>query len=293
MRPVLLAFPLLLVVPSAAAQDLPVDLVTVEIAPFEEPARPLQGAIATEATVRVSCAHANPPGIVHVTHMIAETPTWASTLVSPATDTAGPERCESGYVTFIATLTTNVSDQAPAHAPAPIVMASQVGGASPDEGRASVDVSAAWFSIVDVQLAEAIAVVAPGASHTFAVKLTNLGNGETEVTLTPGDVGEGISVRVSEPFRLGSTQAGSNDISREATIEVTADDASGFVNRVAVANVHITSAYAADATQSGDDASVSVLVTVRGGTAETLDRIPAPSLLLALLGGALVARARR
>lgn len=281
------------VLPFAAAQA-PVELVTVEVAPFDEPVKPLQGTQTTEATVRVSCALAEPPASIVVTYNVPEAPAWATVLVSPSSDTAGPERCQTGYVTFIATLTVQANDQAPADVPAPIVLEARAGsGGAEHVERGEVNLTATWFSILDVQVVEAVAVVAPGATHAFPLKIANFGNGDTDVTITETERGEGITVRVPDTFRLGSKQQGSNDVSREVSIEVAADDARGFVNRVAVASLLVTSAYAADASQVGDDATVSLLVTVRSGAFETAANIPAPGPLLALLSAAALLRAFR
>lgn len=279
--------------PVALAQA-PLALVTVDLAPFDAPVRPLQGAQTTEATVRVSCALAEAPGNLRVRHAIVDAPPWATVVVSPSEDVAGPERCQMGYATFVAVVAVNVSDQAPADVPRTLTLESRAGsGEGGGIARDSVDVTASWFSILDVQLPEAIAVVPPGGSHAFPVKLTNFGNGATDVTIRVGDVSEGISVRVPDPVRLGSKQQGVNDISQDVDLVVVADEASGFVNRVAVANLALTSTYASDGTQVGDESTVSLLVTVRTGAAERAAAIPAAPPLLALLFAAALPRAFR
>lgn len=289
----LLLLTLVALLPVATAQA-PVDLVTVEVAPFDAAVKPLQGSQTTEATVRVSCALAEAPGGIPVTHAIVEAPTWATVVVSPKEAVARPESCEMGWVSFIATITVTVDQLAPADAPTPIILESTAGsGSAQHAGRGEVNVTAAWFSILDVQIVEAMAVVAPGGTHTFPLKLENFGNGDTEITITETTTGAGISVRLPDAFRLGSKQQGSSDVSREVGIEVTADEERGFVNRVATTTLAITSAYAGDPTQQGDDATVSLLVTVRSGALETAANIPAPPVLLALLSAAVLLRARR
>lgn len=286
---------LLPVVSGAAAQApaTPVPLVTVEAEPFAEPAHPLQGAISTNVTTRVSCALVEGIPGVPVTYSVLGAPPWANPTLSPATEVLPPALCEEGWLVGHSTLTVTVDDTAPARAPSDIVVEAAAGASGRQErANATVPIEAHFFSILEVQLDEAIQDVAVGSSVRFAVELRNLGNGPAELTFTLTQAPETVQAAVPEPFVLASRHEGAEEMTRVVEIELTAPAGSSFTNRVEVANYDISSAYADDPTKLGDAVSVSLLVTVKGEAAEKLAATPAP-VVLALLALALAARAFR
>jgi hypothetical protein len=263
---------LALLAPSAFGQTPDVDLVTASIDPFERLVEPLQGPLSTTMHTHASCLLAEPATGVIFTYAVAEQPTWSTVLVSPATDSRGPEACEAGWYDVEASVTVTVSDQAPAFTPGPIVIDVTAGsGQRQQNARADVNVSAAYFSLLDVQVTEPQVVLAPGASHSFVARATNFGNAATLVESVIEPPPDGLVVDAPAPLTLESKQAGGSRIADDLVFRVTAPEADGFVNRVSLINVRLTSAYAMDDSFPGDESSVSFLVTVRtGGEAQSL-----------------------
>lgn len=270
-----------LAVPGASAQPPVSEWVTLEIEPFADLVEPLKGPIQTPVTVRASCLLVDQNRNVPIAYRVASAPPWANALVSPSVDAADVGACEGGYVTRAATLTVTASDQAPAFTPSPIVVEATAGPADRAEtAAASAALSAKYFPVIDVQLAESIATVAPGESHTFVVKVSNFGNANTRVVTTILDVTPGLTVTPPEAVVLQSKQAGGNEISADIAFVVRTDPEGGFVNRVGLINARIVAAYATDDTQGSDESSVSFLVTTRTGGEKTRDLPLSPLLPL-------------
>ncbi|HUR69783.1 MAG TPA: hypothetical protein VM370_11115 [Candidatus Thermoplasmatota archaeon] len=288
---------LVLLLPLAAAQEAPVPLVTVVIDAFEAPVAPLQASASTTVHARASCALTDTVRGVPFRFTVAQSPSWATTLVSPIEDSQPIQTCDQGWVESEATLVVTASDQAPAFMPAPIVVEVVAGsGSSTASGRGATNVSASYFSILDVQLPESIAVVAPGESHAFPVKLTNFGNGATRVQMRVADATAAwMTVKLPLAVTLDSKQAGGNAISTDAPIVIETQPSDRFVNEVGVVNVQIDAAYAADIAFAGDGSSISLLVTRRTCCADGPQHVlPAGAIpaLAALAIGATLARRR-
>ncbi|HVM44503.1 MAG TPA: hypothetical protein VM582_01105 [Candidatus Thermoplasmatota archaeon] len=277
-----------LLAPLALGQPEVVDWLSVTIAPFEAPVRPLQQPVTAQVTTRASCllADQGAGGQVQVQHAVKEKPAWATVLVSPATDVASVQGCSEGYLTFQATLTVTATDQAPAFAAAPIVVEATAGPADRQQVEtAQVNLSAAYFAILDVQVSDPQIVMRPGSTHDAVVKVSNFGNGDTRVETLLVDAGEGLSVQLPPPVTLGSRQRGSADTSADLVVRILAADAAGVVNRVGVVNLRLTGSYATDPSEGVDDSAVSLLVSVRSLGGEGAQKLPGAPL------GALVALA--
>lgn len=288
-----LAFAWVLAVPGAFAQPPVSEWVMLEIEPFADLVEPLKGPIQTHVTARASCLLVDQTRNVPIAYRVASAPSWATALVSPSTDAADVGACEGGYVTRTATLTVTASDQAPAFTPSAIVVEATAGPADRAEtATASVDLSAKYFPVIDVQLAESIATVAPGESHTFVVKVSNFGNADTRVEATIVDASPGLTVTPPGAVVLQSKQAGGNQISADLAFVVRTDPEGGFVNRVGLINARIVGAYATDDAQGSEESTVSFLVTTRTGGEKARDLPLSPLLPLVALVAALAFRRR-
>lgn len=262
------------------AQPEVVDWASIEVAPFEELVRPLQGPTTTAFTARASCLLAEESQTVRVSFALVSAPDWASVVAAPSTDERNVATCEQGYAEFEGTLTVTASDQAPGFTPMPIEIEMAAG---PDDrrqtARAVVNVSASYFAILDLQLPESQAVIAPGGSHEFTMKLTNFGNAITRVETTLAELPDRLTVTLPPPTTLESKQQGGAQISADVPVRVDAPEEDGFVNRVVSFSVRLTSAYATDDSFHGDDSTASFLVTVRSGSLERAKELPMPAAL--------------
>lgn len=294
-RTLAFAFVLALAPGPALAQPPASDWVTLEIEPFADPVDPLKGPTDTTMTVRASCLLVDQTRTILIAYRVTKQPTWAAVLVSPAIDGAPVESCEAGYVTRTGTLTVTASDQAPAFLPTQIEIEAVAG--PPDRAQRAVEsvgLSAKYFPVMDVQLAESIATVAPGKSHTFVVKVSNFGNAATRIESTILSADEGLTVQPPAPIILESKQAGGSRVSEDIHFVVSTREESGLVNRVGAITARIVGSYATDDSQGSDESSVSFLVTSRTGG----EKSPDPSLLpfptaLVLVAVAIALFARR
>lgn len=290
MRAVLVA---MLLLPAAAAQaDLPPFL---ELQLEEPPvARPLQGPVSANVTLRVSCALVDETGRVPIAYALEQVPTWAQGVISPGSDVVDPQACEAGYATKTATVTLAVTDQAPARTPTPFVVTATAGSAARDErATATANVTAAAFAFLDVQLQETVRTAPPGVIVVFLLPLTNLGNAEVNVTAEPVDAAEGLELLPTGNVTLGSKQQG--DVSNSGTLQLRVRTAqrSGLVNEVGVVTVQLVSRDAADAQAVPEVHLVSLVITTKS---ELFDRTPAPGAALVALAVLLavgLARRRR
>lgn len=289
-----LLVPLLLLAPLALAQAPEVELLSVEMEPFAEPAKPLQSPVSTTLRLRVSCTLAEPTGII-VTYTVTAHPEWASVVISPAADNVPIESCSDGYASREATLTAMVSDQAPAYAPARLEVEARAGtGSRQNTARAEAALEASYFSILDVQMPEASIVLSPGTSRDATLKVTNFGNGNTRVDVVLEPKPASLLVQVPPSFTLESKQAGGNRISEEVVVRIAAPPERGYVNRVEAFSVKLTSSWTGAGSDKGDSSTHSWVVTVRTAAeaAEKVAAIPAPA-FAALVALALAARLSR
>ncbi|HET6403173.1 MAG TPA: hypothetical protein VFH78_00885 [Candidatus Thermoplasmatota archaeon] len=295
MRALLLA---LLLAPAALGQPEVVDWVTLEIEPFPEHVEPLREPVVTRFVARASCllSDASSGGQVTIMYLVAEAPAWSAVTVSPATDVKSVQACENGYVRFEGVVQAIATDQAPGFVAAPIVLEAVVGAPGRQETeRASVDLTASYFGVLDVQLDHALASVPAGRTHEFPVTLVNFGNAPTRVDARLTHVDDGLRVEPPERVALASRQHGSQQTSAVVAFRVTPVEGSAFTNRALTFSAAIESYYALDDSFRGTSSTLSFLVTVLGGAASAAQKLPIPGApALALVGAlAFVAAAAR
>lgn len=289
-RDVRILLALVLLAPLALAQA-PIPLVELSIDPFADLAKPLQAPVSTAIHARVSCALVRGPNGIPISYSVVSAPAWATVTIDPPTDVIEPlvscDTTSGGWVTREAVLSLQANDRAPAEAPAPIEVEVRADGTE-EAALASVDVAASFFSILDVELIEAIHTMSPGATKEIVITVTNHGNGATRVTFETAEIGEGLTVALPDPFVLESAQSGGTRLSEDAIVRVTTADRSGFVNEVGIINLRILSAFEGDPSQEGDESQASLLVTTRTGIPASRD-VPGPE--IAAIGAALLAGA--
>ena len=262
---------LLSLVPTAAAQQQA--QISVVLNPPSEPVKPLQAPISFTGTVTLIADSSAYSGIigVPVAYTVTKQPAWANVLVSPSTDifpvgTSTPS--QNFQSSRPITVTVTASDAAPAFQADQIEITAtttSTPGGKAVSGKGNVPITADYFSIIDVQLAEAIKVERPQSVVSFPVKISNYGNANTKVTFTIGDgTSQNLQVPVPNPVTLQSKQAGGNQISADIPLNIQTPYKNGYMNEVGIVNYKITSAYALDPKIKGDESSVSVLVTTRG-----------------------------
>lgn len=282
---------LALVAPLALAQPDVVDWIDAEIAPFAEPVAPLQAPKITTLATRVSCLLGDPAiAGVPITYTVVEPPAWLSATISPASDVAPLGQCTEGYTDVrSATITVTANERAPGFTPTPLVVEIAAGTAERERRESvSVEVSASFFSILDVQAVETQATIAPGGSHDFNVVVTNFGNARTRVEPVLTEKGDAIAVTLPSPLVLGSRASGDSDILGTLAIRVMGSDQGAFGGEAAVLSVRFNSYYADDGSIRGDTADVAFAVTLRSGAAAAAEKSSIASPALPLILAALV-----
>lgn len=282
-----------LAVPGALAQTGPVETATLVVEPFVGPIAPLQENAATPFTARISCLLLEPTTGTPVTYSVVAKPEWTNVTLSPSADVVRPAACQAstdGWATLSGSLSATVDAAAPAFEPADVTIEVLAGVGGPRQARAeaTVPVEAGYFSILSVDLEEAIKVAPPDSTTRFPLVLSNLGNGASEVQFLVESATGPITVEVPPTFLLESPVTGNRSNRAQLDVLVHAEPASGFINKVTQVNLKVLSRYAQDPTLTGDETSVSLLLTVRSESLTKLET-PAPALALALLALGLAA----
>jgi hypothetical protein len=277
---------LLAFVPTASAQS---GSIVVSMNSPTEQVKPLQGALTFSGTVTLTADYsgvANPIGIP-VTYTVSNKPAWAQVLVSPASDVF-PAPGAPGGVSYsqarTISVTVTASGDAPAFQAETIEITATPSPSNPQAtitpGKGQVGIQAGYYSIIDVQLAEAIKVERPQSAVAFPLKITNFGNANTKVNFELISAAEGFQTVIPNPVTLQSKQAGGNQISADIPLTIQTPYKNGYMNEVGVINYKLTSSYALDPKLKGDESPVSVLITTRGFYVPG----PSPILFLGMIG---------
>ena len=294
---------LLALAPTAEAQQsgsITITLTKPEIV------QPLQGSVEATATVVLRADYGGATGLVGIPVQYTITcPAWATCTPTPASDVFDPPNANAagagagGSYTSTKTvkITISASDQAPAFTPQPMTITATTSGATggnPITGLGSSVVEAGFFSILDVQVQNAIVVERPQTIINIPVSVNNLGNAQTKVTFsiaegsTVGEVANALQPQLPPPTTLGSKQAGATVTKADIVLTVQTPYKNGYMNDGGTLNYKITSAYAINPALRGDESQLSVLVTTRGFYVPGMS----PILLLGLVGGLALAMRR-
>lgn len=261
---------LLTLVPTAAAQGSA--SITVTLDPASEKLKPLQGQISIRGKVIYTADQTAQSGIIGVPVQLSvkNAPPWASVTISPQSlilQFTGTPGGPSTTATADFNVFVSATEQAPAYQAAPIEItasASKTPAGSAATSSGSIPVQAEFFSIVDVQLAEAVKIDRPQQPVVFPLTITNFGNANTKVSFEVLSQTESLEVPVPNPITLQSKQAGGNQITSTVPLTVQTPYKNGYMNEVGVVTYKISSAYALDPKLKGDESTVSVLVTTKG-----------------------------
>lgn len=277
-------------VPVAEAQASgPQYNIVISLTPPTEKVKPLQGQINFQGKVDYTGDPSSSGNIVGVpvSYKVTKAPAWAAVTVSPGSDVitmpATPGAQATGSRTF--TVSVTASDQAPAFQSDTIEITATVTPTTPStppkSAAQTVPIQADYFSILDVQLAQAIQQDRPQSTVTFPVKITNLGNGATKINFAIAEGGnpQNLNALVPGPVTLQSKQAGGNQISTEIPLQIQLPHQNGYMNEAGTVVYKITSNYALDSKLKGDETTLSVLVTTKGFYVPG----PGPILLVGLL----------
>jgi hypothetical protein len=285
-------------VPTASAQQQ--GSMTVTVTATSDPIKPLRPPVSMPGQVSLTVDNTAYSGVigVPVKYTVSKQPAWATVIVSPATDIIPPPSSPSPGTAYTATRSFTVfittTDQAPAFTPDTVeitVDTTSSPGGKALQGKTSFPIAADYFSVIDASLQEAVKVDRPQTPVVFPLKITNFGNAQTKVTITPADHDPALQVAIPQPVILQSKQAGGSVISADVPLTIQTPYHNGYLNVVGQANYKITSAYALDSKIVGDSSAVSVVLTTRGFYVPGFE----PALLFAALGGvaAIVAFRRR
>ncbi|MEA3199935.1 MAG: hypothetical protein QOE90_1363 [Thermoplasmata archaeon] len=273
---------MLLLAPLAAAQVPDPIVVHADALPTSAP---LREPVRAPFTLDVSCVAVGPDGKPPTLHVGVEGPAWAILAATPSSFTPDPASCDAGRATFTGAVVVATTADAPAWTPAPITLSAWMIGAQGNvSGRATTNVTASFFSVLDVNVQEAVATTRPGQAHEFHVRVTNHGNDATRVRFAKKDAGSGVAVTLPEPFVLARAGA---DASRDVVVLVTPIGGGALTNRVDSVDVAIASEDDHAPAAPGDGSNVSFVLTTRGAVT------PAPSPLAAIAALAMVGALRR
>lgn len=256
--------------PTASAQQQ--GGLTITVTPPSDPIKPLRAPTIVSGSVSMVADGTVFTGVtgVQVTYSVSKAPSWATVIISPATDIFAPGQPQPGTqvtVTKPISISITTTDLAPAFAPDSIEISATstpTPGGKAVNGKQSFPISADYFSIVDVNLQEAVKIDRPQQPVVFNLKVTNFGNANTKVTVTPGDHSENLQVAAPVPVILQSKQTGGSQISTDIPLTIQTPYHNGYLNEVGQATYKITSAYALDSKLTGDASQVTVVLTTRG-----------------------------
>lgn len=155
---------------------------------------PLQGTAVANFTIDASCLMIQPgQPTVSGQVKIASKPEWAAVIASPASFVVDARSCGSARTVEIrGQVAASVGQDAPAGRPGALLLEASTDGVPSGNASAEVPIVAAYLGKLDVQVAEAIATVRPGESHTFSLKLSNFGNDDTIVRAAVVDLSGGV-----------------------------------------------------------------------------------------------------
>ncbi len=209
-------------------------------------------------------------------------PAW---LVVDANDTAfrvGP--CGADPQVASVNLTLRLTDRAPALAAAQVGLVATLRGQS---ASTSITLVAQPFVLVDASADRSVAEGPPQSILAFPLRVSNLGNALTRVTIEVGAAPEGWVVLAPPPLTLQSAQAGGLVTQGTVNVVVQTPHRFGFVRGDAVIPVWINATSAAGG--ASNETTFTLTARVRGFDAPS----PGGALALAPLLVAAVLLARR
>lgn len=289
-----------LALPIASAQLPPALTITIDPLPT---LRPLQGVAGANITIEASCAmvQANDPSQRSVAGrlVVKSAPAWVTAAASPSSFVVDPTACGTARtVTIPGRLILTASQDAPAGRAGTIVVEATTNGVPNASASAEAAVEVAFFGQLDVNIPESIAIVKPGETRAFVVKLSNFGNDATTIHASLARVTEGFGAGLFADVTLPSKQQGATMTSVDVTINVTTPlgSGSGYVNQVGSVDVHVSSWQTKDPSVSGDSSNATFVVTAKGlAPGNPARQLGGGALALSVVALALVAasRARR
>ena len=288
----------LVLLPAAAAQDVPAGQLTLTLEGLPDTPIPPQVDVGEfEAVVRLACsegerlysavngqlvidvAFSTPPEIV------VTGPSFIAIDTSPCLDGAGVEARKSYQV--------NVMRTAPGLQPLPLTVTAtpQVREApwgTPAPQTAAFEVVADYYSRNDVDLASKLQECRDGQA-TYDLQVTNLGNARTVYTFelaSQPSGGDWLAV-LPDPLVLDSPNGGSGPTSGTATVTVHCPSG----NKAGAFQLTILPSAADDPSKTGDTRTANLLARARPLDGD----VPAPAgpwAAMSVLGAALLARRR-
>lgn len=288
LAPGLAALALLLALPAASAQQ-PLDPV-LTVDPLPGPITPMREPVTTPFRLDVLCEPAVPGSPAPIVQFwLDEVPEWAlavpSYFVSPMDAT-----CAGSRIAYEGEMTITLSEQAPATTPGAIVLAASYQSVRGNvTARATLNVTASYFGLLEVEVDDSMRIVSPGGAETFRLRLVNRGNAEGIVRLDVVNLTQGYQARVPDRVTLESAQEGGSRTGAEIEVAMRAPAAESISHEVGSVNLSILLERASDGAP-GDASAAMFILTVRERAAT-----PAPGAwgALALVAVALLTRRRR
>jgi hypothetical protein len=242
----------------------------LDVAPLTGP-QPVLRNITVPATVVVPCAllqNSTASGVV----VLLGAPSWLTLDPNGTAFTVGP--CGTDPQAANLNLTVRLSNDAPAQAGASATLQARLLGEHAD---APFPVTAAVFTLVDVQTPQTVLENKPQSTIAFPIHVRNLGNAITRVTFEVGPAPAGWIVLAPQPVTLQSPQGGGVVTEGTVNVVVQTPHRFGAVNEVAKIDVRITASPALGSGPS-DVTNVTFTATAKGFDA------PSPALPLVLAG---------
>lgn len=245
--------------PVASAQLLGAASLVLLVDPPTEPLVP-EGAAQTVRGVVEVTSQVPRVGPVIVELRLVQAPAWATVRLP---DNVALELRPAGLVWVGEApfdLAVEASTDAPAFAPEEVVVEGILRGDALQGdavSEARFPISAAWFSILDVQ-SPSVVHVPPGGGATVPITLTNFGNGNTKVLFDFVQPTTRVEVGLPAPVTLQSKQSGGTDTSEVVHVRLRAPE--DFRDSTKV-EIRVTPVYSLDARVRGEEIVVSFVAT--------------------------------
>ncbi|MEA3201072.1 MAG: hypothetical protein QOE90_2500 [Thermoplasmata archaeon] len=227
-RPFVRGAPMILVLlalPLVAAQPGPLAAPAVSLMPDppKDPIQPLAGAVSFPVRVHLTCDASNAGQPIHLAFRVTRSPAWATPVLSPTSMDADGSTCaQQGGVDLSLSVNVQASDQAPAFVPDALeidALADEPFHAT-GETKATTQIAAGYFSIIDASAPETERGLPPGGITTFPVDFTNMGNGATKIVFETATTSRDVIAVAPTPIVLQSKQTGGTQIGAVVPLQV-------------------------------------------------------------------------
>lgn len=270
---------------ATADAQVPPPALLVHLSTPTHEVQPLNESLQLPYWVNVSCVSTPPSAQGSVIRALASGPAWAQVTTQPtnfAFHTSDCTNAPNGIASFAGAVLLQATADAPAHVPARILLNATLDQTAA-AGQDSVQFTAGYYGILNVQPADTFATVAPGGNATFRIHVANVGNGATFVRFQPRSPPAALRVDDISDLILESHQQGREPTTADVNLTVHAKpDADA---QEATLTLHVQ-AFEPSGGRRGDEANLSFTIKIVGS------KVASPPALFALAAVGIAALVR-